>query len=625
MKSIIKIYTLFFISIVISLAYLYHSTSVTEVMLQKNLENLFIKQAKEFSNNLKEYIQENIESDITNVLEKETLLRFEIEEAMGNVVTDSYKYIYVLYRDNKGDYRYLLDASTQDKGEFNQKFITEHDGWESVYSSQRPQLLHQSTLDTVWMTYLNPIVINNKVEAVLAMDFSVALPEKIVSATKPMEVIFYYIFASIVILLLILLYQTILNLKVKKASYTDSLTKVYNRHYLRYFLKNIDIDKYQVIMLDIDHFKKVNDNYGHSAGDYILETLAVLLKYEIRDGDIIIRFGGEEFLIFIRKEQSSNNTVIKVADRIAKSVNQKKFIYDSNEIAITLSMGITLNPEEYKNIHEAIKHADNMLYIAKNEGRNRIIYKREDIKLKEHTKNISFVKEAVEEGLIFCQFQPILSAKEKKIIKYEALVRIKDKDGSTVYPGAFLDAIVHTSVYKEMTKKVLEYVFTYIKKYSVQISVNLNFSDILDDDIYSLILFEMKENEQLASWLIVELLEYEPLEDSTIINERLLEIKSYGVKIAIDDFGSGFANYTIFNSIPIDIIKIDGSLIKNVNSSEISRKIVNSIVLLAKELNLETIAEFVHNEDVLQKVQELDVDLVQGFHLAKPSNELLKL
>ena len=625
MKNIVKIYTLFFISILISLTYLYQSTSLTEEKLHKNLEHLFIKQAKEFSSNIQNDVKHYVSSNLLESLENNVSLRIELENSMQNIVTNSYKYIYILYRDSKGSFRYLVDASKEDRGEFQQKFITEHDGWNSVYDTQQPQVLHQSTLDTVWITYLNPIVLEGKTQAIIAIDFSIGLPEQIVSATKPMEVIFYYIFTSIIVLLLILLYQTLLNLKVKKASYTDSLTKVYNRHYLRYFLKNINIDKYQIIMLDIDHFKKINDNYGHPAGDYILEELSALLKSEVRDDDVVVRFGGEEFLIFIKKESFDAEVVIHVANRIVNSLSKRKFTYAKNDITITLSMGITLNPEEFKTIHDAIKNADNMLYIAKNEGRNRIIHSRQNEQVQENSKNINYVKEAIEENNIFCQFQPILSAKEQKIIKYEALVRIKAKNGKTIYPGAFLDNIVHTSVYKEMTKKVIEYVFLHIKKHNVHISLNLNFSDILDDDIYSLILYEMQENEQLASWLIVELLEYEPLEDSSIVKERLLEIKSYGVKIAIDDFGSGFANYTIFNSIPIDIIKIDGSLVKNLDTSDTSYKIVHSIVLLAKELGLETIAEFVHNKEVLEKVQELDVDLAQGFYMAKPTNEIIKL
>jgi EAL domain-containing protein (putative c-di-GMP-specific phosphodiesterase class I) len=157
----------------------------------------------------------------------------------------------------------------------------------------------------------------------------------------------------------------------------------------------------------------------------------------------------------------------------------------------------------------------------------------------------------------------------------------------------------------------------------IAISINLNFSDILDNNIYKLIITELQKYKKLASWLTIELLEYELIEEISIVQKRLFEIKRYGVKIAIDDFGSGYANYSIFKLLPIDILKIDGSLIKDIDTSEISYKITHSIVLLAKELEITTVAEFVHSASVLETIKKLDVDEAQGFYLAKPSPNIL--
>jgi EAL domain-containing protein (putative c-di-GMP-specific phosphodiesterase class I) len=152
--------------------------------------------------------------------------------------------------------------------------------------------------------------------------------------------------------------------------------------------------------------------------------------------------------------------------------------------------------------------------------------------------------------------------------------------------------------------------------------VNLNFSDILDNTIYNTILQELKTHKELTKWLTIELLEYEVLQEVSLIQERLLKIKSFGVKIALDDFGSGFANYTVFQTLPLDILKIDGSLIKDIDSSDVSYKITHSISILARELGITTVAEFVHSKEVLEVVEELQIDQAQGFYLAKPSAEI---
>ena len=378
-------------------------------------------------------------------------------------------------------------------------------------------------------------------------------------------------------------------------------------------------------MLDIDHFKKVNDTYGHRIGDYILRDVAAIIKEEIRSSDVLVRYGGEEFLIFIKNDKDPK-LARSIAQRIRKRIEKTTFRYDDVEIHLTVSMGITLLPKHFKNISEAIKNADEMLYIAKKEGRNRVISKRvydanEEV-VQQNKLRINEVKNAIEEGRIVCHYQPIFNAKTAKISKYEALVRLVDEEGELVYPGSFLEMILHTNLYTQMTKNILEIVFETIREKRVKIGVNLNFSDILNDDIFKMIIEELQKHKKVASWLVLELLEYEALEANESFTRKIKEIKSYGVNIAIDDFGSGFANYKIFQMMPIDVIKIDGSLIQNLDSSDVAQTIVKSIVVLTNELGIETVAEFVHSKAVMEKAKELGVTHLQGFYLAKPSAKI---
>jgi len=624
LKHIKQLYTFIFISIVLAIAYLFFSTAQIQKTLNKNVENIFIQGAKSFAENINEEITTHIKNDPYKELKKNPQMQKRMEHALSIIVNETYKYIFVLYKDKNGNYRYLLDGS-KDKARFNQRLSVDKELWDKVYTTKTPLVINQKKLDNLWITYLKPVVMNHKTVAIIALDFSAELPQDIYHAIKPLNKIFLYIFISIGLLIFILIYQSVANIKIKKDSITDPLTQAYNRNYLRDLLKNINIAKYQIMMLDIDHFKQVNDNYGHKTGDHILANTARIIQNEIREDDMLIRFGGEEFLIFIKKSLPLPSLAYDIGERIRKKIEMTHFNYEDKELQITLSIGVACQPEHFKTVSLAIKHADEMLYIAKREGRNQVISHatHQENSPESDKRSINDVKAALEEKRIICFYQAIYNAKTNTIIKYEALVRMREKDGSITPPMRFLESIMYTNVYNDLTKTVLDNVFTQIKKKKIQISTNLNFSDILDNKIFDLIIAELQEHKELSSWLIIELLEYELIEEITIIQNRLLQIKEFGVKIAIDDFGSGYANYSIFKQLPIDILKIDGSLIKDIDTSETSYKITHSIAVLAKELGITTVAEFVHSKEVLECVKTLHIDELQGFYLAKPSPDIL--
>ncbi len=626
MKQTNKIYIFLFVSIVIAIIYLFFATHTIQQKLNRNIETILIQQAKSFAKNIDDELHKYIHTDPYVELKQNPPLRKHLEGTLNIIVNDFFKYVFVLYRDDAGVYRYLLDGSDEKAG-FNQRLSVEKKYWNSVYTTKQAVTIKQSQLESIWVTYLQPVIFDNQVKAVIAIDFSTKLPISIYYAMEPLQNVFIYIFVSIAILLLILLYQTLLSFKNKKESITDALTQTYNRTFLRELVKEIDIAKYQIMMLDIDYFKQINDNYGHKAGDFVLTKTAQIISQQIREDDYLIRYGGEEFLLFIKKGENFEASMLEIAERIRKKIENTSFEYEDKTIHITVSIGVTNNPQHFKTLSLAIKHADEMLYRAKREGRNQVIS--QDIKniQKEHIqrKNINEVKEALEEDRIICYFQAIVNVSDNKIIKHEALARMIDKDGSVVLPYLFLDTIAHTNIYNDFTKRILELVFEKIKSKKVAISVNLNFSDILENTIYNIILDELQKHKALTEWLTIELLEYEIIQETSLIQERLLKIKSFGVKIALDDFGSGFANYSVFETLPLDILKIDGSLIKNIDTSETSYKITHSIIILARELGITAVAEFVHSKEILQIVQELKIDQAQGFYLAKPSPDLFTI
>ncbi len=620
MKYINRLYVVLILTIFIAIGYLYKSVSSINDKMASNVENILISKAAYFANNIDEEIKNRIDNNIYEVLKRDKKLRENLEHTFSVVITPSFKYIYILYRDKHGKYRYLLDGSKEDKGEFNQKLNVDRKKWDKVYETKEAEILMQNNIDGLWITYLKPIIFNNRVEAVLAIDFSTKLLTFISEILAPIEDVFIYIFASIALLLLVLLYQVVLNIRTKKESITDPLTTVYNRNYLRDFLRNVNPAKYQIAMLDIDYFKKINDNYGHKAGDYILIEVAHTIKRIIRQKDIIVRFGGEEFLVIFYKEKNLQTNAAEIAHRIREALQNSNFMYEGVSIKVTASIGVVMHPERFKNMLEAIKKADQKLYIAKKEGRNKVVSEDKAVSsFMNDTVSIHDVKEALDDERIFCHYQPIVDLKTNTTVKYEALVRMVSKEGNMIFPGSFLETITNTNVYNDMTKRVLDIVFQSIKMHKIPMSINLNLSDILDNVVYNIVLDEILENKELAKWLTIELLEYEQI-DTTILRERLLKIKSYGIKIALDDFGSGYSNFSIFQAFPIDILKIDGSLIKNIDTSEVSYSITESIILFTGKLGIETVAEFVHSEDVLKIVQELGVTQGQGFYIGKPAD-----
>jgi len=616
-----KIYTLLLIVIVTVFVYMYFLVADIQQNLSKNMDNIILNTAKELAQNITTNLKADLHGRaIVSTFYKDEAFQKDISRDLSLLATSSFRYVYILYKDKRGTYRYLADGSHDEKGTLGQPLNVDKSRWDKVYQTKKGYVLHQQQLQSLWTTYLHPILCNNKVVAILAIDFSFEVPQHITKALTPLNRSFLFIFGAISILILLLAIEFYTNYKTRLRSFTDSLTGLYNRHYLRIFLEKNRIDTYQILILDIDYFKKVNDTYGHKAGDLILTGIATILKTSTRQEDIIFRYGGEEFLLFI-KVQDNISLAQVVAQRIKNNVEQKEFLYENQNIKVTVSIGINEYPKKFKTITDAIKYADKMLYIAKREGRNCI---RTEQKIYKDNQKLSTenIKEALEQNRVICYYQAIFNAQTREIEKYEALVRIIKEDGTVISPCFFLEQIFGTTLYTELTHIVITTVFKQIEKKGIKININLNFSDILDNKVYETIITTLENNKKYASLLTIELLEYELPENINRVKEKIEHICSYGTTIALDDFGSGYANYEIFKYLPITILKIDGSLIKDIADSEISLKIVKSIIVLAKELNIEMVAEFVHSKEVLDVVTTLDIEYIQGFYLAEPTQSI---
>jgi len=230
---------------------------------------------------------------------------------------------------------------------------------------------------------------------------------------------------------------------------------------------------------------------------------------------------------------------------------------------------------------------------------------------------IEMIDRAIKEDKVYCYYQGIVNAKTGEIQRYEALMRLENEEGEVISPVSFVDLAKRSRYYQKLTQKVVqEAVYTFLKR---EESVSINLS--IDDTTYAFIL-DVLNNCGCADRIIFELLETEEIE----FNERVLDftaqVKKLGCKIAIDDFGSGYSNYAYLLKLGVDILKIDASLIKDLDTNENSRLIVKSIIDIAHALGMKTVAEHIHTKEIAEMVKEMGADYLQGFYLHKPSRLL---
>jgi len=578
-----------------------------------------------FDQKLHTYVSKYPDQTLADIVKNNPSLRSELESDLSIIISEDIKYSYVLYRDQENKFRFMLDGATQDKAEFGRKFDIEDPVWQRAYDTHEPQLINQKNVYSLWLTYLKPIVIDNKVQGVIAVDFSLDGHKHITEIIQPLHK-YVWIFLSLLgVGVLLSAVQFLLYRLSQKRVYLDPLTGLYNRNFFNDLISTIDYQKYAIAMMDLDKFKVINDTYGHEIGDDVLKKVSNVLKTSIREYDKLIRYGGEEFLLYISMRDLNHTDVIDILDRVRQNVQAIHITTGLITIHPTISIGLNTYTSHFKSEHDAISVADKMLYTAKQTGRNKISAYIPNQSAKEQSTqmlNVHHVKEAIEEKRIFCEYQPLVHLESNQIIGYEALVRIRDRNAKALYPGLFLPNILHSNIYKELTMVILQMNFEKVRAQRCAISINLNITDILDDDIYAIIKNFLDQNSDDARFLTFELLEEEQITNLETLKERITTLHSLGSKISLDDFGSGYSNFNHIFALDVDVIKIDGSLIKDIDTSEISYKLVEAIVAFAKASGKIVVAEYIHSSKILEIVKKLDIDYGQGFYLGKPRETL---
>jgi len=618
-----KYLALLFLAVSLILGLLLYATVKLEKIIEEKIIDISTSDVLSIAQNNAKTIH-FILKDSVNYIEDikiNSKYQLEIEEHLKTLLTKNIKYAYLLYRDKKGVFRFLADASKpSEKAFINQKFDITSSKWDELYIKKKPIIIEHTLLKELSISYLVPIMLKNEVELVLSIDFSIQKVENINTIIDLMKKGLFAIIIIVIMFLLILIVQTIKYTIVRKRAYVDKLTNVYNRNYLHELEDFVNLDDYIMATLDIDHFKKVNDTYGHDVGDTILKQVSNVITLSIRKkDDIVIRYGGEEFLILSKIKRDDELSALNVIERIFRHIQENKFyITEKDHINITVSIGVNLVPHKSRTFSEAFKLSDIALYNAKNKGRNNIeLY--DENKQNDSNMSINEIKSAIEENRLICYFQKIVNTQTKEVSHFEALLRIIDKNGNIITPDKILPVIKGTFILRNVTKRVLEICYKeLIKDENIKINVNLNPQDIANESILT-ILRNYANEENISNRLGIEIIESEDIISYKNAKDNLLMLKDLGYKIFIDDFGSGYSNFIYLTQIKTDYIKIDGDIIKKINEDKVSFLVVKSIVNFAKEANIEVIAEYVSDKEIYDKIKSLDIEYSQGYYFSVPN------
>ncbi|MDR3597370.1 EAL domain-containing protein [Clostridium sp.] len=403
--------------------------------------------------------------------------------------------------------------------------------------------------------------------------------------------------------------------ELEKQYYRDKLTGLENRNKL---IKDLSKGKYdKLVIIDIKSFNDINDFYGNAIGDTVLIALSKLINRYCNQNELHpYRINSDIFVIVNNK--GLKEEFIKKIRSLQNNINKECFSSEEVKIFITVTMGVALEEELlFEKAEMALNHAK----------KNRELFQvyKEELNIYEGIKeNIVWtkkIKDAIAENRILPYFQPIVNNKLGTIEKCEALIRMIDENEKVISPYFFLDIAKRAGLYKELTKIMLEKTFEISNKTDYQISINLLFQDIVNSQVRALIIEKLQKAKNPEN-VVFEIVESEGIENFNEVAEFIKEIKKYGCKIAIDDFGTGYSNFSYLMKLNVDYIKIDGSIIKNIHKDKSAETVTKTIVAFAKELGIETVAEFVSEEEIYNKIKDLNVDYSQGYYFSEPKDNI---
>ncbi|HEX5207490.1 MAG TPA: EAL domain-containing protein [Steroidobacteraceae bacterium] len=381
---------------------------------------------------------------------------------------------------------------------------------------------------------------------------------------------------------------------------------------------------YALLYIDLDQFKVVNDTCGHQAGDRLLRDITGLLQSRVRASDTIARLGGDEFGVLLEGCTVEQST--RIAEGVRQAIRDYRFIWGAATLSVGASVGVVRITAETESVANVMSAADIACYAAKDEGRNRVhLYESDGISHPRHREMhwVARVTRAAEENRLELYFQPIRPiGRAGATAFHELTVRLRDDDGRLVSPGEFIPAAERYNVMSVIDRWVVERAMERLKGWAARgelplLAVNLSGTSLNEQSFIDFVLQQVGDA-TLAQALCFEITETAAVTNLSNATFVMRELKARGCKFSLDDFGTGLSSFMYLKTLPVDYLKIDGQFISHVADDAVDRSMVEAICKVGKALGIETVAECVDSQAVLDELRRIGIDYAQGYFLAKP-------
>lgn len=404
-------------------------------------------------------------------------------------------------------------------------------------------------------------------------------------------------------------------LEIKKKMFEDELTGLGSRHG---FFDEINSSQESIVwIIDIEKFHVVNDLYGYQIGNYILKEFGSFLQYFAQKyGRQVYRISGDQFAMI--KEEKTLDTDLEeiILNSLFEKVANTQFTYEESVVKLHIHCGVGFGKKS------AFEHASIALDSAKSSQKDYLFYSQKNDRTQEQYKLMQgrqMIQSAIAQKKVVAVYQAIVDT-NKNISKYEVLMRIQGNENKLISPYHFLSTAMKTGLYEALSIDVIHQGLEKLKNSDRVLSFNFTYKDIVNNSFISELEDYFKSSPNRGAQVIFELTETESMQSYELVKTFIAKFRKYGVQIAIDDFGTGFSNFSYILEMEPDFLKIDGSLIKDIDTNPKSLILSKAIIEFCKKLNIKTIAEYVHNQEIFEILKELGVDQFQGYHFHQPGS-----
>ncbi|MBO4921691.1 MAG: EAL domain-containing protein [Lachnospiraceae bacterium] len=417
--------------------------------------------------------------------------------------------------------------------------------------------------------------------------------------------------------------------KADRRAVTDYLTGLRNRRGFVTLLENSIKEKkcFHVIYFEIDNFRTINDNLGHKYGDIALKTVADKLReVENEDNVYVSRIGGAEFAAVVFGGVDAENFAAKVIEKMSTSITNVDEDFDIR-FSLSIYSGISTYPDDSTNSDDLLKYADIAVFNARHENmKKRICFFNNEMKERffRQIEIERIVKESLTRDYFYLVYQPQYEIKEKKLRGFETLIRLKQPDGSMISPAEFIPVVEKTELINRIDNYVIKRALkeakamVEAKNKEIIISVNVSAKNISSPGFVEEVTNVLNESGFPPECLEIEITEYSFAEDREITIDNVTRLRKLGIQIALDDFGTGYTSLSQVMHLPISLLKIDKSLIDDIENNQVNREFVDAIIYMGHLMNCEVISEGVESDEQLGLLKDHECDFIQGFVWGKP-------